>query len=124
MKPAEALVAVYDKPNAPFELNAHLGYAKSDAFPGGPDGSVFDYSLGATAAYKMLTFGVAYVNTDVKRRLGKEALGADGAVVLLSVGFFKTAVDFIAPFDFELVGMDHPSGCGLQSNLILDREGQ
>lgn len=75
---AEPAIAI---PGTPFELNAHLGYAKSDAFPGGPDGRVFDYSLGASAAYKMLTFGVAYVNTDVKQRLGKEALGADGAVV-------------------------------------------
>ncbi len=75
---AEPSIAI---PNTPLGLNAHVGYAKSDAFPGGPDGKVFDYSLGATATYKMLTFGVSYVNTDVKRSLGKEALGADGAVV-------------------------------------------
>lgn len=82
---AEPAVAI---PNTPFGLNAHIGYAKSDAFPGGPDGSVFDYSLGASATYKMLTFGVSYVNTDVKQRLGKEALGADGAVIFsLSASF-------------------------------------
>jgi len=68
-------------PDTPLGLNAHAGYAKSDAFPGGPDGEVFDYSVGATATYKMLTFGVSYVNTDVKKSLGKEALGADGGVV-------------------------------------------
>ena len=75
---AEPSIAI---PNTPLGLNAHLGYAKSDAFPGGPDGKVFDYSVGATATYKMLTLGVSYVNTDVKKSLGKEALGADGAVV-------------------------------------------
>lgn len=75
---AEPSVAI---PNTPLGLNAHIGYAKSDAFPGGPDGSVLDYSVGATAVYKMLTFGVSYISTDVKKSLGKEALGADGAVV-------------------------------------------
>lgn len=72
-------------PNTPLGLNAHLGWAKSDSFLGGPDGDVFDYSIGATAAWKMLTFGVSYVNTDVKRAFGKEAIGADGAVIF-SIG--------------------------------------
>lgn len=81
---AEPTLAI---PNTPFSLVGHAGWAKSDAFPGGTDGDVFDYSIGATAAYKMLTFGISYVNTDVSKTLGvgKEALGADGAVVF-SIG--------------------------------------
>lgn len=67
-------------PNTPFAFVGHAGYAKSDAFPGGPDGSVFDYSVGGTATYKMLTLGISYVNTDVGNGM-KESLGADGAVV-------------------------------------------
>jgi len=69
-------------PGTPIGLNAHAGQAWSDAFPGGFDGKVFDWSVGATASYKMLTFGVSYVNTDEPKTLGfKDAIGADGAVV-------------------------------------------
>lgn len=69
-------------PGTPLALNAHAGHAWSDAFPGGFDGKVFDWSVGATASYKMLTFGVSYVNTDEPKAGGyKEAIGADGAVV-------------------------------------------
>lgn len=69
-------------PDTPFALNAHAGHSWSDAFPGGFDGKVFDWSVGATASYKMLTFGVSYVNTDEPKALGyKSAIGADGAVV-------------------------------------------
>lgn len=74
---AEPTIAI---PDTPFAVVGHAGYAKSDAFPGGPDGSVFDYSIGATATYKILTLGVSYVNTDVGYGV-KESLGADGAVV-------------------------------------------
>jgi uncharacterized protein (TIGR02001 family) len=72
-------------PSTPFTLNGHIGYASSDSFLGGPTGDVFDYSVGVSATWKALTFGVAYVNTDVPNRIGaatpKETLGADGAVV-------------------------------------------
>ena len=69
-------------PDTPFALNAHAGHSWSDAFPGGFDGKVFDWSVGATASYKMLTFGVSYVNTDEPKALGyKSGIGADGAVV-------------------------------------------
>ncbi len=69
-------------PNTPVGLNAHIGHASSDAFPGGFDGKVLDYSFGATLDYKMLTFGVSYVNTNEPKALGfKDAIGADGAVV-------------------------------------------
>lgn len=69
-------------PNTPVGLNAHIGYAASDAFPGGytpGDHDVLDYSVGATVGYKMLTFGISYVNTDAK--VNKEEYGADGAVI-------------------------------------------
>ncbi len=64
---AEPSIAI---PGTPLGLNGHLGYAKSDAFPGGfdGDGKVWDWSIGATATYKMLTFGVSYVDTDEPRR--------------------------------------------------------
>ncbi|UNU41349.1 hypothetical protein EAO27_00480 [Sphingopyxis sp. YF1] len=69
-------------PDTPVKLKAHLGYAKSDSFLGGLDGEVLDYSVGVDFTWKVLTLGVAYVNTDAPRTLGyKEAVGADGAVV-------------------------------------------
>lgn len=72
-------------PSTPLTLKGHLGYAKSDSFLGGPDGETLDYMVGVDATWKNLTFGVSYVNTDVKKADGKEGLGADGAV-LFSVG--------------------------------------
>jgi uncharacterized protein (TIGR02001 family) len=76
---AEPSIAI---PNTPFGLNAHIGWAKSDSFLGGFDGNgeVVDYSVGGTATWKNLTFGVSYVNTD-QDKPGKELNGADGAVV-------------------------------------------
>lgn len=64
-------------PGTPFGVNGHLGYAKSDGFPGGVDGKVWDWSLGATASYKMLTFGVSYVDTNEPGFIR----GSDSAVV-------------------------------------------
>ncbi|MBT2188555.1 TorF family putative porin [Sphingobium nicotianae] len=64
-------------PGTPFGVNGHLGYASSDAFPGGTDGEVVDWSLGATATYKMLTFGVSYVDTNEPGFIR----GSDAAVV-------------------------------------------
>jgi len=71
---AEPSVAI---PGTPFGLNGHLGYASSDAFPGGVDGKVWDWSLGATATWKMLTFGISYVDTDEPGSIR----GSDSAVV-------------------------------------------
>lgn len=74
--------------DSPFSINGHLGYADSDSFLGGPDGKTIDYSIGVSASWKALTASVSYVNTDVKKPLGKEALGADGAVLFtLGVAF-------------------------------------
>jgi len=73
-------------PDTPVKLKAHLGYADSDSFLGGLDGSVFDYSVGVDFTWKVLTLGVSYVNTDAPKVGGfKEAFGADGAV-LFSLG--------------------------------------
>ncbi|MBL9069109.1 MAG: hypothetical protein JNM03_03880 [Sphingopyxis sp.] len=66
----------------PVKLKGHFGYAKSDSFLGGLDGDVIDYSVGVDFTWKVLTLGVAYVNTDAPKLGGyKEGVGADGAVV-------------------------------------------
>jgi len=71
---AEPSIAI---PGTPFGLNAHVGYASSDGFPGGVDGEVWDWSYGATATWKNLTFGVSYVDTDEPGYIR----GSDAAVV-------------------------------------------
>ena len=71
---AEPSIAI---PNTPLGLNAHVGYAKSDGFPGGVDGKVWDYSVGATATWRNLTFGVSYVDTDEPSAIR----GSDAGVV-------------------------------------------
>lgn len=68
-------------PGTPFSLDGHIGYATSDGFPGGVDGEVFDWSVGASMSYKQLTFGVRYVDTDEPGFIR----GSDAAVVF-SVG--------------------------------------
>jgi uncharacterized protein (TIGR02001 family) len=69
-------------PDAPVKLKGHFGYAKSDSFLGGLDGDVIDYSIGVDFSWKVLTLGVAYVNTDAPKLGGyKESVGADGAVI-------------------------------------------
>lgn len=70
-------------PTTPFTLKGHIGYAKSDSFLGGDDGKMVDYLIGIDASWKNLTFGIAYVNTDWKKSLGKEGAGADGAVLFM-----------------------------------------
>jgi uncharacterized protein (TIGR02001 family) len=65
-------------PNTPFTIKAHGGYNKSDF---NFDTQAFDYSLGVDTTWKALTLGVSYVNTTVKPKLLKEAIGADGAVL-------------------------------------------
>lgn len=65
-------------PSTPLKVKGHVGYNKSD-FNLSPE--IFDYSVGVEATYKALTFGVSYVNTDIKPRAFKEASGADGAVL-------------------------------------------
>ncbi|HWW55327.1 MAG TPA: TorF family putative porin [Sphingopyxis sp.] len=69
-------------PDTPVKLKGHIGFSKSDSFLGGLDGEVIDYSVGVDFSWKMLTLGVAYINTDAPKFGGyKESVGADGAVV-------------------------------------------
>jgi uncharacterized protein (TIGR02001 family) len=71
-------------PGTPLSVTGHLGYATSDAFPGGVDGEVFDWSLGVSASWQSLTFGVSYVDTDEPGQIR----GSDAAVVFsLSAAF-------------------------------------
>lgn len=77
-------------PGTPISLDAHVGYAKSNGFPGGfgADHHVWDYAIGGAVAYKNLSFGVHFVDTDEARYrtgvlagTGAEDVGADGAVI-------------------------------------------
>ncbi len=64
-------------PKSVIGLNAHLGYAVSQApFLLGRN-KMLDYSVGATAAWKNLTLGVTYVGTDMPG----QPRGYDGGVV-------------------------------------------
>lgn len=74
-------------PNTPVTLNGHWGY--TDGSLGGYTGNYADYSFGATASWKALTFGVSYVNTSgYGNKPFKESAGADGTVVFsVSAGF-------------------------------------
>lgn len=66
-------------PNTPLTIKGHYGY--SDGIYGA-GGNYSDYSIGAEASWKSLTFGVSYVNTSgYGNRLAKEAAGADGTVL-------------------------------------------
>lgn len=63
--------AAFGIPSTPVTLKAHLGY--SDGNPGlgpngtsiAPTGSYFDWLLGADIAVGPVTFGIAYVDTDI-----------------------------------------------------------
>lgn len=73
-------------PSTPLTLKAHYGY--SDGYIGA-GGNYADYSIGAAATWKALTFGVSYVNTEgFASKAGKELAGADGAVL------FSVSADF------------------------------
>lgn len=69
----------------PITLNGHIGWSKGNTTLT-PGGEYLDWSLGASAAWRNLTVGVAYVDTNISR---SDALSAgatkdivDGAVVL------------------------------------------
>jgi len=63
--------ANYPVPKLPVKLKAHLGYSKGNPGlgPNGtsvtPTGSYWDWSLGADLAVGRLTFGAAWVDTDI-----------------------------------------------------------
>lgn len=73
-------------PGTPVTVKAHYGY--NDGFVGA-GGNYADYSFGAEASWKALTFGVSYINTTgFANKAGKELAGADGTVVFsLSAAF-------------------------------------
>ena len=75
-------------PNTPLTLKAHYGY--TDGMLGGLTGEYADYSVGAAATWKALTFGVSYVNTIgfEATPFTKDVRGADGTVV------FSVSADF------------------------------
>lgn len=53
-------------PGAPVTLKAHIGYTTgSGSTLAGPDGDYVDWLIGADVTYKMLTLGVAYLDTDI-----------------------------------------------------------
>ncbi|MCE7795330.1 TorF family putative porin [Sphingobium sufflavum] len=83
-------------PSTPLKATAHLGWTSNgalrgtvaDAFSTQTKADIIDYSVGASATYKALTFGVNYVNTNVPKRFRngggtslREGAGADGTVV-------------------------------------------
>lgn len=78
-------------PNTPFTLTGHIGNSHGNT-PLTPSGDYIDWSLGATVTWNRLTFGVAYVDTNLSA--AEAASGGatrdivDGAVVAtLSANF-------------------------------------
>jgi uncharacterized protein (TIGR02001 family) len=51
-------------PNTPVTLTSHVGMSDGNT-PLTPSGNYVDWSLGATVAWRSLTFGVAYVDTNL-----------------------------------------------------------
>ncbi|MBB4640807.1 TorF family putative porin [Rhizorhapis suberifaciens] len=84
-------------PGTPFKLKGHVGYTDgalaSTGLTGALSGNYWDWSVGAEASYKALTFGVSYVDTDIKNDAfggpfgspGANAIGSDAGIVF-SVG--------------------------------------
>ncbi|MCF8707215.1 TorF family putative porin [Rhizorhapis sp. SPR117] len=79
-------------PSTPFTLKGHVGYTDGSlaSTSGAISGNYWDWSVGAEASYKMLTFGVSYVDTDVRNAPfsvspGANAIGSDSGLVF-SVG--------------------------------------
>src|SRR3546814_10131717 len=73
-------------PNTPFTLKGHVGYTDGSMAPwsGAQSGNYWDWSVGAEASYKILTFGVSYVDTDVRNSIAND-VGSDSGLVF-SVG--------------------------------------
>lgn len=68
-------------PDTPISLSAQLGYSEGSLDYG--SGGYMDWSLGASVSYDILTFGIAYVDTDLP-----SVAGQDGAAVFtLSASF-------------------------------------
>jgi uncharacterized protein (TIGR02001 family) len=78
-------------PGTPVTLTGHLGNSHGDT-PLTPSGDYLDWSLGASVAWKNLTAGVAYVDTNLSG--GEAAMGGatrdivDGAIVMTLTASF------------------------------------
>ena len=61
-------------PSTPLTLKAHIGYSDGNSGLGpnatsvAPTGTYWDYSVGAEATFRGLTFNVSYIDTDISRR--------------------------------------------------------
>lgn len=76
-------------PSTPVTLKGHVGWSKGDT-PLSPSGEYMDWLLGADLTWKKLTFGVAYVDTDLNA--AEAALGgATKDIVGRAVVFSLTA---------------------------------
>ncbi len=65
-------------PGTPVTLKGHLGYTTGKGSTlAGPDGHYLDWLVGADISYKMLTLGVAYVDTDIGKT-GADAFYTSG----------------------------------------------
>ena len=75
-------------PRTPIGLTAHLGHTWGPSWLSGPTSEYTDWSLGATATWKSLTFGVSYVDTDTNfiTPSGKDA-AKGGILGSVSVAF-------------------------------------
>ena len=72
----------------PLSLTSHIGWSKGDTTLS-PGGDYLDWSLGAAASWRKLTFGLAYVDTNISRTQAVAA-GANRDIVdkavVLSLG--------------------------------------
>ena len=88
-------------PGTPFALKAHIGY--SDGNPGlgpngtsvSPTGSYWDWQLGVDTRWRNLTFGIAYVDTDIshadaERLQPNFSKGQDGSGALADAALLLT----------------------------------
>lgn len=77
-------------PKTPFGLTAHVGHNFGPSWLAtdstGKKGYT-DWSLGATATYKVLTLGVAYVDTDAKFLSATKNVSKSGVVATLTASF-------------------------------------
>src|SRR3546814_13623007 len=78
-------------PETPLTLKAHYGY--TDGSLGGLNGSYSDWSLGASASWKALNFGVAYVDTSISKgddvfAGSTRQIAQDGVVFSIGASFY------------------------------------
>lgn len=78
-------------PNTPVSLRAHLGRSMGDSTLTFGGDNYWDWNVGADVTWKNLTFGVSYVDTDLKKSvyqpLGLYKIVKSGAVFSLTAAF-------------------------------------